>query len=143
MAGANGRSLNPSCWKRYSLAAKRDNPAGAAHPQRQRPSTRLSAPTATSSAIAARPAAANAVIRHRSSAAWIACTIGSLRQIDFVNLIVNHLTEHGTMDAAQLYASPHTDLTPRGPEGLFSETAVQELVSLLDAVKRSAAAAAA
>jgi type I restriction enzyme, R subunit len=67
-------------------------------------------------------------------------TLGA-NQIEFVNLVVNQLTEHGTMDAAQLYASPFTDLTPRGPEGLFSETAVQELVSVLDSVRRSATAA--
>ena len=38
-------------------------------------------------------------------------------QIEFVNLIVDHLTEHGVMDAAMLYESPFTDLTPRGPDG--------------------------
>ncbi len=32
-------------------------------------------------------------------------------QIEFVNLIVDHLTEHGVMDAAMLYESPFTDLT--------------------------------
>ncbi len=62
-------------------------------------------------------------------------------QIEFVNLVVNQLTEHGIMEPAQLYASPFTDLTPRGPEGLFSETAVEELVMVLNAVRRSAAAA--
>jgi type I restriction enzyme R subunit len=41
-------------------------------------------------------------------------------QIEFVNLIVDHLTEHGVMDAAMLYESPFTDLTPRGPDELFS-----------------------
>jgi type I restriction enzyme R subunit len=65
----------------------------------------------------------------------------SANQIEFVNLIVNHLTEHGTVHAAQLYASPFTDLTPRGPEGLFGETAVNELIGVLEAVRRSAAAA--
>ena len=65
----------------------------------------------------------------------------SANQIEFVNLIVNHLTEHGTVHPAQLYASPFTDLTPRGPEGLFGETVVSELIAALEAVRRSAAAA--
>ena len=65
----------------------------------------------------------------------------SANQIEFVNLIVNHLTEHGTMGAAQLYASPFTDLTPQGPEGLFGEVAVDELGAVLQAVRETATAA--
>jgi type I restriction enzyme R subunit len=62
-------------------------------------------------------------------------------QIDFVNLIVNHLTEHGVMNAALLYESPFTDLTPRGPDGLFSSTQVDELLAVLAAVRATAVAA--
>ena len=46
----------------------------------------------------------------------------SAGQIEFLNLIVNHLTEHGVMEAEMLYESPFTDLTPRGPDGLFDAT---------------------
>jgi type I restriction enzyme R subunit len=62
-------------------------------------------------------------------------------QIEFVDMIVNHLTEHGVMGAALLYESPFTDITPRGPEGLFDPTAVDELVAVLDHVRASAVAA--
>jgi hypothetical protein len=41
----------------------------------------------------------------------------SANQVEFVNLIVEYLTEHGVMEAARLYESPFTDLSPRGPEG--------------------------
>ena len=67
-------------------------------------------------------------------------TLGA-NQIEFVNLIVNHLTEHGVMDAALLYESPFTDLTPRGPDGLFSSTQVDELMAVLAAVRATAVAA--
>jgi type I restriction enzyme R subunit len=67
-------------------------------------------------------------------------TLGA-NQIEFVNLIVNHLTEHGVMEARRLYESPFTDLTPSGPEGLFSEHAVGELIAILDRVRGTAVAA--
>ena len=65
----------------------------------------------------------------------------SASQIEFVNLIVNHLTEHGMMEAARLYESPFTDLTPHGPDGLFSVAQVDELLAALAAVKATAVAA--
>jgi type I restriction enzyme R subunit len=61
-------------------------------------------------------------------------------QIEFVNLIVNHLTEHGVMAASLLYESPFTDLTPRGPEGLFSSAQLSQLMGVLDQVRRAAMA---
>jgi type I restriction enzyme R subunit len=61
-------------------------------------------------------------------------------QIEFVNLIVNHLTEHGVMDTSVLYESPFTDLAPRGPDGLFASAYVDELVAVLDGIRASAMA---
>lgn len=65
----------------------------------------------------------------------------SANQIEFVNLIVNHLTEHGVMEAARLYESPFTDLTPRGPEGLFDDLQIEGLLSILAEIKARALAA--
>jgi type I restriction enzyme R subunit len=62
-------------------------------------------------------------------------------QIEFVNLIVDHLTEHGVVDPALLYESPFTDITPRGPDGLFTSSQLDELLAVLDHVKASALAA--
>ena len=64
----------------------------------------------------------------------------SANQIEFVNLIVDHLTEHGVMDPARLYESPFTDINPRGPEGVFTEPQVDELVTVLKAIRQTAAA---
>jgi type I restriction enzyme R subunit len=65
----------------------------------------------------------------------------SANQIEFVSLIVNHLTEHGVMEPAMLYESPFTDLTPLGPEGLFNTTQIDELITVLSTVRDRAAAA--
>jgi type I restriction enzyme, R subunit len=61
-------------------------------------------------------------------------------QIEFVNLVIDHLTEHGLIDAAMLYESPFTDLTPRGPDALFSKTQLDELFGVLETVRAHAAA---
>lgn len=61
-------------------------------------------------------------------------------QIEFANMIVDYLTEHGVMDAALLYESPFTDITPQGPDGLFTSSQVDELVFLLEEVYARAVA---
>ena len=61
-------------------------------------------------------------------------------QIEFVNLIVNHLTEHGLMEPSLLYESPFTDVTPRGPDGLFSSVQVDASMGLLERVRTMAVA---
>ncbi len=60
-------------------------------------------------------------------------------QVEFVNLIVDHLTEHGVMDAELLYRSPFIDISPTGPEGVFSSTQVDHLVAVLADIRERAA----
>jgi len=61
-------------------------------------------------------------------------------QIEFVNLMIDHLTEHGAMKPELLYESPFTDLNPPGPEGFFNSAQVDELVSLLGEIQARAVA---
>jgi len=68
-------------------------------------------------------------------------TLGA-NQIHFVDMIINHLTEHGVMSAALLYESPFTDLSPHGPDGLFTSDEVDVIVTVLDHVRAAAQAAA-
>ena len=61
-------------------------------------------------------------------------------QIEFLDEIVNHLTEHGCMDAARLYESPYTDFNPKGADGVFSSEQVDQLISILEDVRKRAVA---
>ena len=74
-------------------------------------------------------------------ATFIAGKTLAANQLEFINLIVDHLTEHGIVEPARLYESPFTDLTPTGPEALFTPIQLDELVSVLDGVRASAVAA--
>jgi type I restriction enzyme R subunit len=62
-------------------------------------------------------------------------------QIEFINLVVDHLTEHGAVPASRLYESPFTDLTPHGPEGLFDAQQLDDLMRTLAAIDDTATAA--
>jgi type I restriction enzyme R subunit len=61
-------------------------------------------------------------------------------QLDFVNLIINHLTQCGWMRPEQLYSSPFTDEFSAGPNSVFTEQpTVQALISTLAAIRENAA----
>ena len=60
-------------------------------------------------------------------------------QLDFVNLVVTYLTEHGVMDVGRLYEAPFTDHASAGPESLFSGADIEALISALGEVRSSAA----
>lgn len=55
-------------------------------------------------------------------------------QIEFVNIIIDHLTERGAMDPAVLYESPFIDHYPLGAAGLFDEADVVQPIDILNAV---------
>ncbi len=61
-------------------------------------------------------------------------------QIEFANLIVDHLTEHGIMKPELLYESPFTDVNPQGPEAIFTTAQIDELINVLNQVSERAVA---
>ena len=71
---------------------------------------------------------------------FLSGSTASANQIEFINLIINYLTQHGSMNPALLYESPFTDLSAQGPEGLFNPTQLDALITVLDQVRTTAAA---
>jgi type I restriction enzyme R subunit len=52
-------------------------------------------------------------------------------QHEFLNLVIDHLTERGAMDPALLYETPFTDFDSNGVEGVFETADVLRLVDIL------------
>ena len=64
----------------------------------------------------------------------------SANQIEFVNLILDYLTERDAIDPRRLYESPFTDFDDLGVNGVFSAADVYSLINVLETVKRRAMA---
>jgi len=71
---------------------------------------------------------------------FVAGGTATANQLEFINLIVDHLTEHGVMKPERLYESPFTDINPHGPEGVFASAQVDRLVAVLAEIRERAAA---
>lgn len=61
-------------------------------------------------------------------------------QIEFMNLIIDHLTALGVMNPSRLYESPFTDFDDQGVNGVFSPADAKVLVGLLREIEQRAAA---
>lgn len=73
-----------------------------------------------------REAAAQAFAR------WSASGTATANQLQFIEEIVQHLTDHGAMPAERLYASPFTDIHAHGPDGVFDAQNVEQLFAALE-----------
>ncbi|WP_246679956.1 DEAD/DEAH box helicase family protein [Mesorhizobium sp. B1-1-9] len=71
---------------------------------------------------------------------FLSAGTASAAQIEFVGMIIEHLTHRGTMDPSLLYEPPFTDLAPTGPEQVFDEDRVTKLVSRIREISDSAVA---
>jgi type I restriction enzyme, R subunit len=62
----------------------------------------------------------------------------SANQIEFINLIVDYLTQRGWMEPSSLYESSFTDLSLRGVEGVFAPKEVEHLLVVLSTNRQQA-----
>ncbi len=72
---------------------------------------------------------------------FLAGTNYNANQIEFINLIINQLVDHGIVEVTLLYESPFTDIAPTGPDALFSAEQVNRIMQLLEDIRATAVAA--
>ena len=61
-------------------------------------------------------------------------------QTEFMNLIIDHLTEQGALDTARFYESPFTDIDDQGIAGVFAPAQIEQIVQVVERLKGAAAA---
>ena len=61
-------------------------------------------------------------------------------QIEFLNIIIDHLADHGLMETDAFYGSPFTDVASSGPESLFRPDQLEDLIAILAKVRSTAIA---
>jgi hypothetical protein len=71
---------------------------------------------------------------------FLAAGVATAAQIEFINMVIEHLTDQGVMDPALLYEPPFTDVAPTGPDQLFDEEKVARLFIKIQAINDSAVA---
>jgi type I restriction enzyme R subunit len=71
---------------------------------------------------------------------FLAAGVASANQIEFINMVIEHLTDQGVMDPALLYEPPFTDVAPTGPDQLFDEQQVTQLFEKIRSINESAVA---
>ncbi len=59
---------------------------------------------------------------------FIAPGTATAAQIEFIGMVIEHLTDQGTMDPALLYEARFTYVAPTGPEQIFDEPRVTILI---------------
>jgi type I restriction enzyme R subunit len=62
-------------------------------------------------------------------------------QIEFVNLVIDELSDNGLVEPRRFYESPFTDISPEGPDALFESTDVDRLLEVVANIRRHAEAA--
>ena len=59
-------------------------------------------------------------------------------QIQFVNEIINYLTQHGVMEPGLLYQPPFTDMAPEGPDQIFQTAELDKICNLMAFIRSRA-----
>jgi type I restriction enzyme R subunit len=71
-------------------------------------------------------------------AEFVSDTALTASQLDFLQLLVNQLTENGVVKPDALFKSPYSELAPSGPDELFGAERAVRLIRTLRAIESSA-----
>jgi type I restriction enzyme R subunit len=72
-------------------------------------------------------------------AAFLSDKTLSADQIEFVDMIIDHLTARGVMEPEALYESPFTDMNAMGAEGVLGKDRVAKVIHILRDIRSRAA----
>ncbi len=64
----------------------------------------------------------------------------SSTQIQFINLIIDYLSQNGVIEPSKLYEPPYTDFNTSGLDGVFQDNDADQIVGILKAIRQNAAA---
>ncbi|MCY3637448.1 MAG: DEAD/DEAH box helicase family protein [bacterium] len=64
----------------------------------------------------------------------------SRNQIEFVNLVIDYLTQHGNIERGRVYESPFTAFAPEGPDAIFPTPDLEEFFNIVQHLHNAAAA---
>ncbi|MGT2430951.1 type I restriction-modification enzyme R subunit C-terminal domain-containing protein [Cupriavidus basilensis] len=73
-------------------------------------------------------------------AEFISGTTATPNQIEFINLIVEELTQTGSVEPRRLFESPFTDVNAQGPLSVFPSAQVGQIVQVLEVIRHRAVA---
>ena len=63
----------------------------------------------------------------------------STNQIRFVDMVIDYLTEHGTVEERRVYESPFISVAPQGPDAIFVSDDVDEFFEIVKHLRNTAA----
>ncbi|HZG28507.1 MAG TPA: DEAD/DEAH box helicase family protein [Ensifer sp.] len=61
------------------------------------------------------------------------------QQIEFIDMVIEHLTERGSMDPGLLYEAPFIDMAPEGPQQIFDFSKAKRLIEVIRGLNETAA----
>ncbi|WP_370636826.1 type I restriction-modification enzyme R subunit C-terminal domain-containing protein [Afifella sp. IM 167] len=71
---------------------------------------------------------------------FVATGTADVNQIEFIDMVIEHLTRQSVMSPELLYESPFTDVAPSGPEEVFDIKRTDRLLEVIKELNATAVA---